>query len=439
MNKFLNLKYKAESVMIFSLPFLMIVSRFMLEFFLLIISISFLTKVIKQKKYLIFKNSFFLLFLCFYSMLLLSFSFSPEKINTISILLYFRFGLYVMALFFFLSEDSVTINYFLNLIVIIILLLFIDSLIQYYFGQNIIGIKNYEPHRITSFFGDEQVMGSYVLRLFPFLLLLKNINDERSKVGNYLTYLAIFLSPVIMFLSGERVAIFLFILMISYYLIFFVRSKKFRFIYFFVSLTVLILGTFLYNSSLYFDRYITQTYQSIFDKNYSQNKNFLPKKYQEVDFYFLSAQHQNFIYTGIKVFQKNKYLGTGPKSFRYICDNKEYKIINILGCNTHPHNYYIQFLIETGLAGLIFLILIYLYIIYRSCFNFIKLLKNQYFDSSEVIILGFYFTQLWPIMQHGSFFNNWNSISLFLPMAFLLYSKKNQVLQIKINTFTKNK
>ena len=432
MNKFLNLKYKAESVMIFSLPFLMIVSRFMLEFFLLIISISFLTKVIKQKRYLIFKNSFFLLFLCFYSMLLLSFSFSPEKINTISILLYFRFGLYVMALFFFLSEDPVIINYFLNLIVIIILLLFIDSLIQYYFGQNIIGIKNYESHRITSFFGDEQVMGSYVLRLFPFLLLLKNINDERSKVRNYLTYLAIFLSPVIMFLSGERVAIFLFILMISYYLIFFVRSKKFRFIYFFVSLTVLILGTFLYNSSLYFDRYITQTYQSIFDKNYSQNKEFLPKEYQDVDFYFLSAQHQNFIYTGINIFTKNKFLGTGPKSFRHVCKNKDYKIVDVMGCNTHPHNYYIQFLIETGLIGLIFLILTYLYIIYRSCFNFVKLIKNQYFDLSEVIILGFYFTQLWPLMQHGSFFNNWNSIGLFLPMAFLLYFKKNQVLQKKL-------
>ena len=432
MNKFLNLKYKAESVMIFSLPFLMIVSRFMLEFFLLIISISFLTKVIKQKKYLIFKNSFFLLFLCFYSMLLLSFSFSPEKINTISILLYFRFGLYVMALFFFLSEDSITINYFLNLIVIIILLLFIDSLIQYYFGQNIIGIKNYEPHRITSFFGDEQVMGSYVLRLFPFLLLLKNINDERSKVGNYLTYLAIFLSPVIMFLSGERVAIFLFILMISYYLIFFVRSKKFRFIYFFVSLTVLILGTFLYNSSLYFDRYITQTYQSIFDKNYSQNKEFLPKEYQDIDFYFLSAQHQNFIYTGINIFTKNKFLGTGPKSYRYVCENKDYKIVDVMGCNTHPHNYYIQFLIETASIGLIFLILTYLYIIYRSCFNFVKLIKNQYFDLSEVIILGFYFTQLWPLMQHGSFFNNWNSIGLFLPMAFLLCFKKKPSFTNKI-------
>ena len=103
-----------------------------------------------------------------------------------------------------------------------------------------------------------------------------------------------------------------------------------------------------------------------------------------------------------------------------------------MGCNTHPHNYYIQFLIETGLIGLIFLILTYLYIIYRSCFNFVKLLKNQYFDLSEVIILGFYFTQLWPLMQHGNFFNNWNSIGLFLPMAFLLCFKKKPSFTNKI-------
>ncbi|MDA7810747.1 O-antigen ligase family protein [Candidatus Pelagibacter sp.] len=424
MNNFSNIKHKLESFLIISLPILMVVSRFMLELSLLIISISFLVKIIKQKNYFIFKNNFVYLFLFFYSILLLSFLFSDVKINILSILLYFRFGLYVMALYYFLNEDHKIVNYFLNTIVIIILIFFIDSLIQYYFGTNLIGLNNIEPHRITSFFGEEQVMGAYVVRLFPFLLLLKNIKEESSKSQVYLIYFAISASPVLMFLSGERVAMVLFFLMMSYYLIFFIRLKKFRFLYFYISLCVLVLSIFLYSSNIYFDRYITQTYQSIFDKNYSQNKHFLPKKYQEIDFYFLSAQHQNFIYTGMNIFKKNKFLGTGPKSYRYVCDNKEYKIVDVLGCNTHPHNYYIQFLIETGLVGLIFLILTYLYIIYRSCFNFIKLLKNQYFDSSEVIILGFYFTQLWPIMQHGSFFNNWNSIGLFLPMAFLLYFKK---------------
>ena len=39
-------------------------------------------------------------------------------------------------------------------------------------------------------------------------------------------------------------------------------------------------------------------------------------------------------------------------------------------------------------------------------------------DLFEVIITGFYFTQLWPIMQHGSFFNNWMSIIIFFPLGF---------------------
>ena len=102
--------------------------------------------------------------------------------------------------------------------------------------------------------------------------------------------------------------------------------------------------------------------------------------------------------------------------------------LNDLSCNTHPHNYYLQLLIETGLLGVLFLLLCYFYIIYRSFINFIKLLKNQHFSMSEVIILGFYFTQLWPLMQHGSFFNNWNSIILFLPMAFLLFFKEKKLI-----------
>ena len=426
MKFFSKLTYKLESIIIILLPILMIFSRFMLEFCLLVISISFIVKIIKNRNYKFFNNYFTFFFLSFYFLLLLSFAFSQEKLNILSILLYFRFGLYVMAIYYFLSIEKNTIKYFLNSIVIIILILFFDSLLQYFFGQNLIGLKTYEVHRITSFFGDEQVLGGYVVRLFPFLLLLKNMTDKNLKKTNFLISLAIFVTPIIIFLSGERVAIALFFIMISYYLVFFVRSKKFKFIYFFVLFSIFGIGTLLYNSNLYYDRYINQTFQSFFNKTYSQNKLFLPKEYQKSDFYFLSAQHQNFIYTGMNILKENKFLGSGPKSYRYVCDNKDYEI-NFMSCNTHPHNYYLQVLIETGLLGFIFLFSVYFYVIYRSFVNFIRLLKDQYFSLSEVIILGFYFTQLWPVMQHGSFFNNWNSIILFLPMAFLLFFKEKKI------------
>ena len=427
MNNYLKLEFKIQSIIIILLPLLMIFSRFMLEFCLLIVSASFIFEIIKNKKYTIFNNHFTFFFLGFYFLLLLSFFFSQEKFNILSILLYFRFGLYVMAIFYFLNEEKNLIKYFLNTIVILFLVLFFDSLVQYFFGQNLIGLKNIEASRITSFFGDEQVLGGYITRLFPFLLLLKNMSDEDSKNKKYLVYFAIFVSPVLIFLSGERVAMVLFFLMITYYLVFFVRSKKFRFIYFYVFLTIIGIGTLLYSSSSYYDRFINQTFQSLTNKTYGQNVHFLPEEYENNTFYFLSAQHQNFVYTAINVFKKTKLPGTGPKSYRYICWNKDYGL-NDLSCNTHPHNYYLQLLIETGLLGVLFLLLCYFYIIYRSFINFIKLLKNQYFSMSEVIILGFYFTQLWPLMQHGSFFNNWNSIILFLPMAFLLFFKEKKLI-----------
>ena len=151
------------------------------------------------------------------------------------------------------------------------------------------------------------------------------------------------------------------------------------------------------------------------------------KEYQDRNsFYILSAQHQNFIYTGINIFKENKLLGSGPKSFRHVCDNENYRI-NDMSCNTHPHNYYLQSLIETGIVGFLFIVLTYLYIIFRSFKNFIKIFKNEFIDMKEVIILGFYFTQLWPLMQTGSIFNNWNSIILFLPIAFFLHLREKKI------------
>tara|TARA_B100000795_G_C22737244_1_gene413826 strand:- start:749 stop:1264 length:516 start_codon:yes stop_codon:yes gene_type:complete len=166
---------------------------------------------------------------------------------------------------------------------------------------------------------------------------------------------------------------------------------------------------------------------SLFDKEAGGNKFFLPKEYQDRNsFYILSAQHQNFIYTGINIFKENKLLGSGPKSFRHVCDNENYRI-NDMSCNTHPHNYYLQSLIETGIVGFLFIVLTYLYIIFRSFKNFIKIFKNEFIDMKEVIILGFYFTQLWPLMQTGSIFNNWNSIILFLPIAFFLHLREKKI------------
>ena len=95
------------------------------------------------------------------------------------------------------------------------------------------------------------------------------------KKTNYLITLAIFVTPIIIFLRGERVAMTLFFLMLSYYLVFFIRSQKFKFIYFYVVFSILGTVALLYSSDTYYDRYINQTYKSLFNKTIPQNKHLI--------------------------------------------------------------------------------------------------------------------------------------------------------------------
>ena len=87
------------------------------------------------------------------------------------------------------------------------------------------------------------------------------------------------------------------------------------------------------------------------------------------------------------------------------------------GCNTHPHNFYIQLLAETGLIGFIFIFSVFIYLL-------LQIVKNIFFKSfkdSEICILIGFFVVLWPLTTNGNFFNNWINLISFYPLGFFLY------------------
>jgi hypothetical protein len=106
----------------------------------------------------------------------------------------------------------------------------------------------------------------------------------------------------------------------------------------------------------------------------------------------------------------NTFLSSGVDIF----SNYEFKN----GCNTHPHNFYIQLASETGIVGLIFLLSFYIYnIIY-----FVKLIKKKIFYKiidNKFILYANYIIILFPFIPNGNFFNNYLSILLYLPLIFL--------------------
>ena len=140
--------------------------------------------------------------------------------------------------------------------------------------------------------------------------------------------------------------------------------------------------------------------------------------------YEVKSHHLKTFNAGIDLWKKNKVLGSGLKSFRINCKFDFNKL-----CNTHPHNYYIELLLDIGLVGTFSMILIFLIpIVSFIKKNYISYNKNLF---ERITVLPFFlivFAYAFPIKSSGSFFTTTVSTFIFLFLAILINSEK-----IKLN------
>ena len=68
-----------------------------------------------------------------------------------------------MLISYLIDKDEITLKYFFYTLVLTFSIVIFYALIQYLFELN------KHPTRISSFFGDELIMGSYLSRLLPFI------------------------------------------------------------------------------------------------------------------------------------------------------------------------------------------------------------------------------------------------------------------------------
>ena len=119
------------------------------------------------------------------------------------------------------------------------------------------------------------------------------------------------------------------------------------------------------------------------------------------------------------MFLDKPLLGHGPKLFRLKCSNPKYATGN-KPCDTHPHNFYIQLLAETGIIGFLFLIGILIYLSYlmikNTWNNFLN--KQALLTNYQICLLSGLLITLWPLSPNGSFFNNYLMIVYSLQIGF---------------------
>jgi len=347
-------------------------------------------------------------------------------------LFYFRFGIFSLCVWYLLEKNEFLIRYLFLSIIICFSCLIIDGYIQYIFGKNIFGHPLFNEYRVSSFFGSELILGSYLARFFPILFGLFIFLDNSKK--NKLTLLSLtiifILAEGLILLSGERLALFFMNLSALFMIIMFKEYKTYRFWTYIGSLCLILVILFSFPNAK--NRLIDQT---ILDFTINTVDGETVEKHK---FYIFSKPHTQMYLTAYNIFLDNKFFGVGPRQFRNECENYR---VGEYSCETHPHNTYIELLSEAGIFAFFMVFGVFFIICYLSTKHLLSKLfrrKKEIFNDFEICLLSAVLISLWPFSPSGSFFNNWLSIVYYFPVGLLLWQRSKYRNKIKYEQKDKN-
>ena len=431
MNSELNISKTIFGYGIAVFPLFLLIGPLFSEIFLISIIFYSIFLIIKENKYNFFLNKFVLVFLLFYLSTLFSTIYNFYNFNYAKGgIFFFRIPLFAISIWFILERYEFFNKKMVTFLLLLFLLIIFDSLLQYYSGKNLLGYEIIKG-RISSFFGDELILGSFIIRLIPIFMIYLVMNDLiGDKKINFIYLLIISFACLVVYLSGERTSFGLLILF--FFILFFMVKilRKFVILTFLAFLSLAFIASNLKTSSEIdpAKRMFNKSYSQIIGKGEERYEKHKKKLFNK--FYIFSHDHHGHYVLSYRIFKDHILFGTGVKGFRYLCRNKIYILENNDGCSTHPHNTYVQILVSNGIIGLLILIICFFYFI-KEIFFFKKINDNDK-NSDKILISGAIavsavFINLWPIIPSGNFFNNWLSMIYFYPIGFYLYFKyKNE-------------
>jgi len=376
----------------------------------------------------------------------------------------------MLVLVYLLSKlDILNFKYFFLLVAFIPLLVSLDIIYQYIFGSNILGLKNVSHHN-SGFFGDELIAGGFIknFSFFSIFFVAFSLKNRKNLMFLLVTFVICVLGVGIMF-SGNKMPLISFLF--GLFLIFLFKNKLKKIL----SASLLILFT-IFGIIFSFDTKIKDNYLSfyynasniIFNFNmhklrsddlkeiYQENKDkaedtkpvIIDKKNKkdypwikflktpkweggslndDFEFFWVIQQELDAtakIYlSAIDIWKKNKIFGNGIKSFRKDCQKLSMHKVDRL-CSNHPHNYYLEILVETGILGfsvvLVMGLLFAFFIIKKFKFLNDNTLENLFLFAATISLI----LEAFPFKSTGSIFTTNNAAYLILIASIIVSHKK---------------
>lgn len=346
-------------------------------------------------------------------------------------LLFLRFLLFYFVVKFLIIENIINLKIFFLTAFVGVTFVCLDIVYQLATGYDIFGYIALNRN-LSGPFGDELIAGTFIQRFSIIALFLIPIFYKFKK--NYykymLTFTLICLYLFALILSGNRVPMAFFILIIAGIIIFEQKLRKLL-LPFILIISSIIFLTFTLNENyrLHLLTFIEST-KAVFlpfsSKNLLTNEEveeyknletndleFYTFEYKDKKYKMTNVYHKEFK-TGYILWSDKKLFGGGMKSFKVNCPKAK------INCNKHPHNYYLEILAILGLFGF-FIIFILFSLLFMKTF-FAKYFKNSNLNHYHLItpFIFLFFAEIFPIKSTGSFFTTGNATYIFLLLSIII-------------------
>jgi O-antigen ligase len=408
---------RINAFILYILPISLVTGPLIPNLIVTVLCIISLFLIICNKEWKYFDNLFFKFLLVFSIYLIINSVINRNvNLNGISQYTYLRYGIFSIAIWHTLENNNNFFRNFTKFVLLTVLLLFIDSIFQYFNGTNLLGIQKSSYNKISSFFGRDVKLGAYLARIYIFVFAFIYLFLDKKLLNILYLHLFNLLFAIIILLTGERVSFLIFIL--NFLLINFITRESF------LNKTITFLVVVLASIIIFVNvkdvkiRYIDNTFAQLTEPDNNKFR-----------YNFFSKGHESHYKIAYKMFSDSKLIGQGPNSFRNLCSKEKFRLsVNGDGCSTHPHNIYIQLLGETGLIGFLFLLIAFFYMYSLLISGLLKTQKKNKNFENRIYFYVPIVVYLFPFMPTGNFFNSWVNIIIYLPLGFLLneiYSKND--------------